>query len=66
MNIHDLREAQVRYENRQEEILKIRENLYQLRSSFVRYFNKSKIANMHTSMIMLLNYLKKDLTFVMH
>jgi hypothetical protein len=47
MNIHDLREAQVRYENRQEEILKIRENLYQLRSSFVRYFNKSKIANMH-------------------
>ncbi len=47
MNIHDLREAQVRYENRQEEILKIRENLYQLRSSFVRYFNENKIANMH-------------------
>ena len=47
MNIHDLREAQARYENRQEEILKIRENLYQLRSSFTRYFNKYKIANMN-------------------
>jgi len=47
MNIHDLREAQVRYENRQEEILKIREDLYRLRSSFVRYFNKNKITNMH-------------------
>ena len=32
MNIHDLREAQVRFENRKDEILKAREGLYQLRS----------------------------------
>lgn len=46
MNIHDLREAQVRYENRKEEVLNSREELYQLRSAFVRYFNRNKIANM--------------------
>lgn len=46
MNIHDLREAQVRYENRKEEVLNSREELYRLRSAFVRYFNRNKIANM--------------------
>lgn len=46
MNIHDLREAQVRYENRKEEVLNSRDELYRLRSAFVRYFNGNKIANM--------------------
>jgi len=46
MNTHDLREAQVRYENRKEEILKAREELYQLRSSFVRYFTRKRIRTM--------------------
>jgi hypothetical protein len=46
MNIHDLREAQIRYENRNEEVLKFREELYQLRSAFVKYFNRNKIADM--------------------
>lgn len=47
MNIHDLKEAQVRYENRKEEILKSREDLYQLRNSFTRYFNLNRIRDMH-------------------
>lgn len=46
MNIHDLREAQVRYENRIEQILEGREKLYQLRSAFVRYFNRNRIRTM--------------------
>lgn len=46
MNIHDLREAQVRYENRNDEVLKSREELYKLRSSFTRYFNLNRIMNM--------------------
>lgn len=46
MNIHDIREAQVRYENRKDEILKSREKLYQLRSSFVRYFTRNRIRTM--------------------
>ena len=46
MNLHDLREAQVRYENRKEEILNQRDELYRLRSAFVRYFNVNKIANL--------------------
>lgn len=47
MNIDDLREAQVRYENRMNEILETRESLYQLRNSFVRYFSLAKIRKMH-------------------
>jgi hypothetical protein len=46
MNLHELREAQVRYENRKEEVLNSREELYQLRSAFVKYFNRTKIANL--------------------
>lgn len=46
MNIHDLREAQVRYEHRKEEVMNSREELYRLRSAFVRYFNRNKISNM--------------------
>ena len=46
MNIHDLREAQVRYDNRKNEILKSREDLYKLRTSFTRYFNHNKIRGM--------------------
>ncbi|MDJ1478854.1 DUF3883 domain-containing protein [Cytophagaceae bacterium YF14B1] len=46
MNLHELREAQVRYENRKEEVLNSREKLYQLRSAFVKYFNHTKIASM--------------------
>lgn len=47
MNIHDLREAQVRYENRMDEILQGREELYQLRTSFVKYFNRNRVRTMH-------------------
>lgn len=46
MNIHDLREAQARYENRMDEVLTSREDLYQLRNSFSRYFNQNRIKNM--------------------
>jgi hypothetical protein len=46
MNIHDLREAQVRYENRMEEVIKSREELYQLRSSFTKYFSRNRIKTM--------------------
>ena len=46
MNIHDLREAQVRHENRKEEILNSRKELYQLRSKFIKYFNRNKIFKM--------------------
>jgi len=47
MNIHDLREAQVRFENRIEEVREDREELYRLRADFVRYFNRNRIRNMH-------------------
>lgn len=43
MNINDLREAQMRYENRIDKVLEAREELYHLRSSFVRYFNRNRI-----------------------
>lgn len=46
MNIHDLREAHVRFENRKDEILKAREGLYQLRSAFVRHFSRNRIRTM--------------------
>ncbi|MGB4840882.1 MAG: hypothetical protein WBP08_17885 [Saprospiraceae bacterium] len=46
MNTHDLREAQVRFENRKDEILKAREGLYQLRSAFVRHFSRNRIRTM--------------------
>lgn len=46
MNIHDLREAQARYENRMDEVLSSRENLYQLRNSFSKFFNQNRIKNM--------------------
>lgn len=46
MNIHELREAQVGYENRLDDVLKDKEKLYQLRSSFVRYFNNNRIRTM--------------------
>jgi hypothetical protein len=46
MNIHDLREAQARYENRIDEVISSREDLYQLRNSFSRFFNQNRIKNM--------------------
>lgn len=46
MNLHNLREAQVRYENCKEKELNSREELYRLRSTFVRYFNHNKISIM--------------------
>jgi hypothetical protein len=46
MNIHDLREAQARYENRIDEVISSREDLYQLRNSFSRFFNQNRIRNM--------------------
>ena len=46
MNIHDLREAQVRYKNRIEEINEERKKLHQLREKFTKYFNLDRIATM--------------------
>ncbi len=46
MNIHDLRRAQVRFENRMEYVYKSREGLYQIRSAFVNYFNVKRIQTM--------------------
>lgn len=46
MNIYDLREAQARYENRMDEVLSSREDLYQLRNSFSSFFNQNRIKNM--------------------
>ena len=47
MNIHDLRKAQVRLENRMEEVIEERKELHQLRTSFVKYFNRKRIATMN-------------------
>lgn len=46
MNINDLREAQVRYQNRIERVIQSREELYQIRDSFTRYFNRNRIRGM--------------------
>jgi hypothetical protein len=46
MNIHELRQAQVKFENRIEEITDGRKSLHQLRESFTRYFNTDKISKM--------------------
>jgi hypothetical protein len=46
MNIIDLREAQVRFENRREEIIQERKALFKLRSNFIRYFDRQRIMNM--------------------
>ena len=46
MNIHELREAQVRFENRMDEILSNRKPLHNLRSQFVNYFNPKRISTM--------------------
>lgn len=46
MNIIDLREAQAIYEDRMEEIIKSKNDLYQYRSSFTKLFNRTGISNM--------------------
>ncbi len=46
MNIHELRQAQVKFENKIEEITESRKSLHQLRESFTRYFNADKISKM--------------------
>lgn len=46
MNIHDLRCAQVQFENEIEDIKEERKNLYKRRDSFTKYFNREKIATM--------------------
>lgn len=46
MNIHDLRAAQARYENRIDEVKEAREEIHRLRSSFVRHFTRSRIRRM--------------------
>lgn len=47
MNIHDLRQAQVRYENRINDITVERKELHQLRASFVKFFSRNRISTMH-------------------
>jgi len=46
MNLHDLREAQARFENRKDEIIEKRKPLLKLRSDFVRYFDRQRIKTM--------------------
>lgn len=46
MNIHDLRQAQVRFENRIEEVTEARKELHQLRSSFAKFFSRKRITSM--------------------
>ena len=46
MNILDLRQAQIRFENRIESIIKSKKELYKLRSSFVKYFNNKRLSEM--------------------
>lgn len=46
MNINELREAQSRFYYRVEAVIKDREELYQIRDSYVRYFNRNKIRTM--------------------
>ncbi len=46
MNIHDLRQAQVRFENRMEETIEARKELHQLRASFVKFFSRKHISTM--------------------
>jgi len=46
MNIHDLRQAQVRFENKLEEIKDKRKELHKLRSSFVKHFNYKRLKTM--------------------
>lgn len=47
MNISDLREAQVRYHNRIDRVSQNREELYQVRDSFTKFFNRNKIRRMN-------------------
>jgi hypothetical protein len=46
MNIHDLRQAQARFENRIEEVKEARKKLHQLRVSFVNFFSRKRISSM--------------------
>jgi hypothetical protein len=46
MNINDLREAQVRFDNRKERITEDRKELIKLRSAFVRHFDRNRIRTM--------------------
>lgn len=46
MNIHELRQAQVRFENRMEETIEARKELHQLRASFVNFFSRKRILTM--------------------
>jgi Domain of unknown function (DUF3883) len=46
MNIHELREAQVRYQNKIEEIVEARKELHKLRNSFVNFFDINKVKSM--------------------
>jgi len=46
MNIHDLREAQARYEAKIEHIEKSRKKMHSQRISFVNFFNEKKIRSM--------------------
>jgi hypothetical protein len=47
MNLHDLREAQVRFDIRKDEISNKRKPLFKLRSDFVRYFDQERIGKIH-------------------
>jgi hypothetical protein len=46
MNIHDLRQAQVRFENGMEQTIEARKELHQLRASFVKFFSRKRISIM--------------------
>lgn len=46
MNIHELRKAQVRFENRMEELIESRKALHRLRDKFTEYFTLERIKTM--------------------
>ena len=46
MNLHDLRQSQMRFENRMEETIEARKELHQLRASFVKFFSRKRISTM--------------------
>lgn len=64
MNIHDLREAQVRYEDKMEDILKDRKHLYKIQSEFTKKFNVDRISSMQIDDYVLgANSINKKLNF---
>ncbi|WP_026947065.1 DUF3883 domain-containing protein [Algoriphagus marincola] len=59
MNIHDLREAQVHFESQMDTFLKNKKDLYNLRDSFTKFYDKRRIKNMTLNQYAIGNNLPK-------